>query len=52
MKIKTKIFICLILFAIFDLVIPFPITAVVLIYVVVKRPVWFKEYVKDIYDSK
>jgi len=52
MKTKTKIFIFLILFAIFDLIIPFPITAVVLLYVFFKRPVWFKEYVKDIYDIK
>ena len=52
MKTKTKIFIYLIFFAIFDLIIPFPITAVVLLYVLFKRPVWFQEYVKNIYDFK
>jgi len=49
MKTKTKILIYLILLAIFDLIIPFPITAVILLYVLFNRPVWFKKYVKDIY---
>ena len=49
MKTKTKILIHLILLAIFDLIIPLPITAVILIYVLFNRPVWFKKYVKDIY---
>jgi hypothetical protein len=52
MKIKTKILIWLILFAIFDLIIPFPITAVVLLYVLFEKPAWFQECVKDIYDIK
>jgi len=50
MKIKTKILIWLVLFAILDLIIPFPITAIVLIYVLFYKPTWFKEYVKDIYE--
>jgi len=49
MKIKTKILIYLIILAIFDLIIPFPITAVILFYVLFNRPVWFKKYVKEIY---
>jgi hypothetical protein len=52
MKIKTKLLIWLILFAIFDLVIPFPITAVVLLYVLFNKPTWFQECVNDIYDIK
>ncbi len=52
MKIKTKIQIWLILFALFDLIIPFPITAVVLLYVLFEKPTWFQEWVKDIYDIK
>jgi len=50
MKIKTKILIWLVLFAILELIIPFPITAIVLIYVLFYKPTWFKEYVKDIYE--
>ena len=52
MRLKTKILIWLILFAIFDLIIPFPITAVVLLHVLFKKPTWFQECVKDIYDIK
>lgn len=51
MKTKTKILIYLIIFAIVDLVIPFPITAVILIYVLFEKPVWFKDYVTDIYEK-
>ena len=52
MKIETKILIWLIVFALFDLIIPFPITAVVLLYVLFEKPAWFQEYVKDIYELK
>jgi lipopolysaccharide/colanic/teichoic acid biosynthesis glycosyltransferase len=51
MKTKTKILIYLIIFAIVDLVIPFPITAVILIYVLFEKPGWFKDYVTDIYEK-
>lgn len=51
MKIKSKILICLILLSVFDFIIPFPITAVILLYVLFNKPIWFKKYVKDIYRS-
>ncbi len=51
MKTETKILIYLIIFAIFDLIIPIPITAVILIYVLFEKPIWFKDYVMDIYDK-
>ena len=49
MKTENKVLIYLILFAILDLIIPFPITAVILIYVVLVKPNWFKDYVTEIY---
>ena len=52
MKIKTKILIWLIFFALFDLIIPFPITAAVLLYVLFEKPTWFQECVQEIYDIK
>jgi hypothetical protein len=52
MKIKTKILIYIILLAVFDLIIPLPITAAILLYVLFNRPGWFQEWVNDIYDSK
>ena len=49
MKTKTKILISLILLSVADLIVPFPITAVILMYVLFNRPIWFEKYVKDIY---
>ena len=51
MSLKNKLLIYLIIFALFDLIIPFPITAVILIYVLFEKPQWFKEYVTDIYKA-
>ncbi len=49
MKTKSKILIYLILLSVVDLIVPFPITAVILMYVLFNRPIWFEKYVKDIY---
>jgi hypothetical protein len=49
MSIKTNIWIYLILLALFDTIIPLPITALVLIYVVLQKPDWFKTWVDRIY---
>lgn len=51
MKTNRKILIYLILFAIIDTVIPVPITAVIMIYVLLEKPAWFKKLVGDIYQS-
>ena len=48
---KTKILIYLIIFAIFDMVIPIPFTAILLIYVLSKKPAWFQNMVTGIYNS-
>ncbi len=49
MKTNTKILIYLIVFAIFDMIIPIPFTATLLIYVLLARPQWFKDLVTEIY---
>ena len=46
---KTQILVYLIIFAIFDMVIPIPFTAILLIYVLLKKPAWFKNMVNGIY---
>jgi hypothetical protein len=51
MKSKTLILIYLIVFALFDTVIPIPFAAILLIYVLLEKPKWFKELVNDIYQS-
>ena len=51
MSLKTKILIYIIGLAVFDTIIPIPITAFVLIYVLYQKPQWFKEWVEEIYKS-
>jgi hypothetical protein len=51
MSIKTKTLIFLIILGIIDMVIPIPILAVVLLYVVFQRPPWFRDVVSEIYKS-
>jgi len=51
MNVKTKSLVGLILLAMVDTVIPFPILGVTLIYVVLQRPPWFKDVVLEIYGK-
>ncbi|MGB5749845.1 MAG: hypothetical protein WBM69_22905 [Desulfobacterales bacterium] len=51
MSIKSKTLIFLILLGIIDVVIPIPITGVILIYVVFQKPPWFADVVGEIYKS-
>ena len=51
MKTNHKILIYLILFAIVDMVIPVPFTAILLIYVLLEKPDWFNNLVKQIYQA-
>ena len=51
MKLQTKILLYLILFAIFDMVIPIPFSALLLIYILLEKPAWFKNLVSEIYGN-
>ncbi len=51
MIIKTKCLLGLIFLGIVDAVIPFPIIGVILIYVTLQRPVWFRDIVREIYHD-
>jgi len=51
MKAKTKVILTLIGLGSVDVVIPVPILAIILITVVLQRPAWFTDMVRDIYDS-
>jgi hypothetical protein len=51
MKIQTKIMIYLSILALLDMVIPIPFTALLLIYVIVEKPAWFRDSVTEIYNS-
>ena len=51
MKLKSKLLIYLVILAIFDMVIPIPFTAILLIYVLLNKPAWFREWVTEIYRT-
>ncbi len=51
MKTNRKILIYLIIFAILDTVIPVPLTAIILIYVLLEKPDWFANLVGQIYTK-
>lgn len=51
MKLKTTLLIYLILLAVLDMVIPIPFTAILLIYVLVEKPTWFRNMVNSIYET-
>ena len=51
MKKATKILVILAFFALLDMVIPIPFAALLLIYVVLEKPEWFKKLVAEIYSS-
>ena len=41
----------LIIFAVIDTLIPVPITSLLLIYIILEKPPWFKILVSDIYEK-
>ena len=51
MSLKTQLLIYIIVLAVFDTVIPIPITALVLIHVLYQKPRWFRAWVEEIYRS-
>ena len=51
MSVKNQALVGLIILSIIDTVIPIPFTALVLIYVILQKPAWFTNMVRDIYDA-
>ena len=51
MSTRTQVLITLIALSFIDVVIPLPIVAFILIYVVLRRPTWFTDMVRDIYRA-
>ena len=49
MNIQTKSILVLILLGLVDILIPIPIIGLILIYVVIQKPSWFQDLIKDIY---
>ena len=51
MSTKTQVLIYILVMAVFDTIIPIPITALVLIYVLYQKPPWFRALVEEVYRS-
>ena len=51
MKLKTRLLIYLAIFAFFDMIIPIPFSALLLIYVLLEKPEWFKNLVEEVYKT-
>ena len=51
MNIKTKYLCLLAVLSVVDVVIPIPIVGVILLYVLLERPRWFKEAVIEVYQA-
>lgn len=52
MTTKTKALITLGILAVFDTVIPVPITALIVIYAILQKPPWVTDLVRDIYGMR
>ena len=52
MSTKTKVLITLAILAIFDTIIPVPITALIVIYAVLQKPSWATDLIDDIYGMR
>ena len=51
MRVNTKMLVYLIVLAVLDMVIPIPLTALILIYVILEKPPWFMNWATDIYKT-
>ncbi len=51
MRLKTRALIALIVLSIVDAVIPIPIVGIVLIFVFLQKPPWFRELVREVYEG-
>jgi hypothetical protein len=49
-KKNKKVLTLLIVIAIFDTLIPIPILGIILIYVAIEKPAWFKNVVTEVYS--
>jgi hypothetical protein len=51
MKLRTQLLIGLVILAVLDMVIPIPFTALLLLYVLLEKPLWFERWTSQIYKS-
>ena len=52
MSLITKLLIVLVVLGLVDMAIPIPIVGILLIYVILQKPSWFLNMVKDVYGKQ
>jgi hypothetical protein len=48
---KTRLLIALIALSLVDAVIPIPILGIILIFVILQKPPWFQDLVRQVYEA-
>lgn len=48
---NNKLILYLVIIAVFDAIIPIPFMALMLIYIILEKPLWFKKTVEEVYTS-
>ena len=48
---ETKLLVALVVLGLVDVVIPIPVLGLILVYVVLQKPPWFLEKVRELYES-
>jgi hypothetical protein len=51
MRLKTRALIALIVLSIVDVVVPIPIVGIILIFVALHKPPWFRDLVCEVYET-
>ena len=51
MSLRNQYILGLILFAVVDAIIPIPFAAIILLYILIKKPDWFREMVDRVYTE-
>ena len=51
MSFRNQCILGLFLFAVIDAIIPIPFAEIILLYVIIKRPIWFREMVDKTYSG-
>ena len=49
MNTKSRLLLYIIVLAVLDAIIPIPFSALILLYVLIEKPTWFKNWVDEIY---
>lgn len=52
MSARAKLFMWLIILGVVDIIVPLPVLAVAGVYIVARRPAWFRKLITDLYRDR